>query len=75
MVNLQALRVLYDIGLKEAMKSDVMFSFHLPKSYTLEVFKEQIAHDHAHTSTTVKQVMRRLKREFILLTHHIKRKA
>lgn len=74
-MNLQALRVLYDIGLKEAMKSDVMFSIHCPKSYTLESLKEQIAHDHAHTSVTVKQVVRRLKREFILLTHHIKRKA
>lgn len=74
-MNLNALRVLYDIGLKEAMKSDVMFSIHLPKSYTIESLKEQIAHDHAYTSTTVKQVLRRLKREFILLTHHIQRKA
>ncbi|CAA6802534.1 MAG: Unknown protein [uncultured Sulfurovum sp.] len=74
-MHLNALRTLYDIGLKEAMKSDVMVSIHIPKTYTLESLKEQIAHDHANTSTTVKQVLRRLNREFILWTHHIKRKA
>ena len=70
-----ALKVLYDIGLNEAMKSDIMFSYHCPKNYTVNDLKEQIAQDHAHTSTTVKQVMRRLKREFILWTHHTRRKV
>jgi len=73
MPQVSELKALYEIGLNELLQSSTVISLETPQGYSLSDLIEQIRLDHATTSTSLKRALRRLKREFILWTHHIKR--
>ena len=68
------LKTLYEIGLKELLKSDVVISLETPKGYTLNDLIKQIKQDYQESKTGFKKAMRCLQRESIILTHHQSRK-
>jgi hypothetical protein len=69
-----ALKALYEVGFAELSKSDVVITFSTSQNYSIEDLKQQIQQDSPNLST-YKRSLTRLKREFILWTHHLKRKV
>lgn len=69
-----ALKALYEVGFAELSKSDVVITFSTSQNYSIEDLKQQIQQDSPNLST-YKRSLTRLKREFILWTHHLNRKV
>ena len=71
----EVLKALYEVGLPQLLKSDVMITLSTPKDYSLYDLLEQINKDHHNDPKAFERALKQLKREFKIYTHHLQRKG
>jgi len=64
------LKAVYEIGLKELLKSECLIALAIPQGYTIGDFIAQVKQDHNHSKESLREHLRALLLDVVTLANH-----